>query len=82
MTNIQTITDNVETQESYLEECGISNEQFEQMIDEAEQDIKNGNLFSLEEVMGVGLEVLKNKMQELPAKEQIKAKEFLNSWRI
>lgn len=65
----------------YLTEYGISDEEFEQKMQEAEEDIKNGNLYSLEEVMNKGLEVLENIMSELSEKEQIEAKNYINYWR-
>lgn len=65
----------------YLEEYGISDEEFEQKMQEAEDDIKNGNLYTFEEVWNKGLEVLENKIPELSIEEQIEAREYINYWK-
>lgn len=59
----------------------ISNEEFDKMMQEAQGDIENGRLYSHNEIMNAGLEVLENRMLELSSKEQVEAKEFINTWR-
>lgn len=78
MINTKLLKRNATTEKVYYV---ISNEDFEQKIQEAEEDIKNGNVYTLEEVMNVGLEVLQSRISELSLKEQIEAREFVNSWR-
>lgn len=75
------IENNLQKKTKCLEQYGISNEDFDQMIKEAQGDIENGRLHSHNEIMNVGLEVLENRMLELSSKEQIEAKEFINTWR-
>lgn len=77
----KSIENNLQRKAECLEQYGISNEDFGQMIKEAQWDIENGRLHSHNEIMNVGLEVLENRMLELSSKEQIEAKEFINTWR-
>lgn len=59
----------------------ISNEKFEQMLKEAQDDVESGNLYTHAEVMKVGLELLENRMSELSEKDQFDARKFINTWR-
>lgn len=59
----------------------ISNEKFEQMMKEAQDDVESGNLYTYAEVMKVGLELLENRMSELSEKDQFEAKKFIYKWR-
>lgn len=82
MFSTQILMSDIKTKKGHLQEYGISDKEFEQKIQEAEEDIKNGNLYTLEEVIDMGLEVLKTKIPEMPIEEQQEAQQFINSWRI
>lgn len=68
-------------QDNFIKQYGVSKKQFNQMIEEAQDDVENGRLYTHTEVMNMGLELLKNRMSELSEKDQFEAKKFINKWR-
>lgn len=68
-------------QDNFIEQCGVSETQFNQMIEEAQDDVKNGRLYTHAEVMNMGLELLENRMSELSKEDKVKARMFISKWR-
>lgn len=68
-------------QDNFIEQCGVSKTQFNQMIEEAQDDVKNGRLYTHAEVMNMGLELLENRMSELSKEDKVKARMFIAKWR-
>lgn len=60
-----------------LEEYEIEKKQFIEMLEEAEDDIRNGRLVSYEEMIKGELKLVESKISELSKEEQIEAKKFL-----
>ncbi len=82
MINVLTLNKKVETEDMYyIQVFGMTKEEFDEGIREAKEDIANGRVHSLEEMMLGGLEILEKRMPELSKKEQAKAKKFLNKWK-
>lgn len=77
MINVRTLKQTKNFQNNFK----ISNKKFEQMMQEAQDDIENGALHTHNEVMNMGLELLENKMSELSKKDQFEARKFICKWR-
>ena len=60
-----------------LSEYEIAKKQFEEILEEAEDDVRNGRLVSYEEVIKGELKLVESKISELSKEEQIEAKKFL-----
>ena len=60
-----------------LSEYEIAKKQFEEILEEAEDDVRNGRLVTYEEVIKGELKLVESKIPELSEEEQIEAKKFL-----
>lgn len=81
MVNTETLKVSIRKEKTNLKQHVISDREFEEKMREAEQDIKNGNLFTLEEVMEGALEALENGMTELSNEDKAEVRDIMNSWR-
>lgn len=81
MVNTDVFKINIAKEKTNLRQYGISDTEFEEKIREAEQDIKNRNLFTLEEVMEGTLDALNNSITDLYSDDQIEVTNIINSWR-
>ncbi len=72
---------NFRKQRDDLEQYSIAKRQFEEMLEEAEEDVKNGRLLTQEEVTKGELKLIEGMLLEFSEEEQIEARKFLAKWR-
>ena len=82
MVNTDVFKINISKEKTNLRQYGISDIEFEEKIREAEQDIENGNLFTLEEVMEGTLDALSNSISVLSNDDRTEVANIINSWRL
>lgn len=67
--------------DNFTKQYGVSKTQFNQMIEEAQDDVENGRLYTHAEVMNMGLELLENRILELSEEDRVEARMFIAKWR-
>ncbi len=72
---------NFRKQRDDLEQYSIAKRQFEEMLEEAEEDVKNGRLLTQEEVTKGELKLIEGMLLEFSEEEQIEARKFLAKWK-